>query len=220
MNIGQQFLHLLSDPNVAFLLFTVGFYGIVAELFHPNYISGTLGAIAILLAWIGSNSLPLNIGGLILIAVGIGLFVLEAHVTSYGFLAVAGAIAIALGAFALYTGVDGTQGIAVGVSPILVVFVVGFGLLYLTLVIFGMIRVRRRASPSDPMKRLVGGPAQAQTELAPTGIALAGGESWSARSQSGPVRAGTALRVVGIKGLELQVESQAEPDSGAAASVE
>lgn len=58
MNFGQEFLHLLSDPNIAFLLFTIGFYGIVAELFHPNFFSGILGGIAILVALIGSNALP------------------------------------------------------------------------------------------------------------------------------------------------------------------
>jgi membrane-bound serine protease (ClpP class) len=214
MNIGQQFLHLLSDPNIAFLLFTIGFYGIVAELYHPNYVTGTVGAIAIVLAVIGSNSLPLNIGGLLLILIGIGLFILEVHVTSYGFLAIGGAIAVALGAFALYTGVDGTDAIQVEVSPWLVGMVVGFALLYLALVLLGMVQVRRIASPTDPMRRLIGAHGQAQTMLAPTGTALAGGESWSARSQSGPIRPGTALRVVGVKGLELQVEPQAAPDAG------
>ena len=62
MNPGQSLLQLLSDPNLAFILFTIGFYGILAELFHPNYLSGTLGAIAIVLAFIGSGSLPLNLG--------------------------------------------------------------------------------------------------------------------------------------------------------------
>ncbi|HUH17090.1 MAG TPA: ATP-dependent Clp protease proteolytic subunit, partial [Methylomirabilota bacterium] len=77
MNVGQRFLHLLSDPNIAFILFTIGFYGIVAELFHPNFFSGILGAIALVLAFIGANALPLNVGGLLLILIGIGLFALE-----------------------------------------------------------------------------------------------------------------------------------------------
>ena len=84
MNPGQQFLHLLSDPNIAFLLFTIGFYGIVAELFHPNFFSGILGGIAIIVALIGSNALPLNVGGLLLVLGGIGLLALETVVTSYG----------------------------------------------------------------------------------------------------------------------------------------
>ncbi|HET8586557.1 MAG TPA: nodulation protein NfeD, partial [Candidatus Limnocylindria bacterium] len=121
MNIGQSFLHLLTDPNIAFILFTIGFYGILAELFHPNFFSGTLGAIAIVLAWIGSSSLPLNVGGLLLILIGIGLFVLELNVTSYGLLTVGGIVAFVLGAFALYTGVDTNESIEVSVSPILIV---------------------------------------------------------------------------------------------------
>ena len=106
MNFGQQFLHLLSDPNIAFILFTIGFYGIIAELFHPNFFSGILGAIAIVLAFIGSNALPLNVGGLLLILIGIGLLALELVVTSYGLLTVGGIVAFVLGAFALWTGVD------------------------------------------------------------------------------------------------------------------
>ena len=43
MSLGQSFLHLLSDPNIAFILFTIGFYGIVSELFHPNFFSGSGG---------------------------------------------------------------------------------------------------------------------------------------------------------------------------------
>ena len=82
MSLGQSFLHLLSDPNIAFILFTIGFYGIVSELFHPNFFSGPVGVIALVLAFIGSNSLPLNVAGLLLILIGIGLFILELHVTS------------------------------------------------------------------------------------------------------------------------------------------
>src|SRR4029079_4022490 len=53
MNFGQGFLHLLSDPNIAFILFTIGFYGILSELFHPNLIRGSLGGIPRGLALIG-----------------------------------------------------------------------------------------------------------------------------------------------------------------------
>lgn len=97
MNPGQRFLHLLSDPNIAFLLFTIGFYGILAELFHPNFFSGIAGAIAIVVALIGSNALPLNVGGLILVLGGIGLLALETVVASYGLLTVGGVVAIVLG---------------------------------------------------------------------------------------------------------------------------
>ena len=206
MNIGQQFLHLLSDPNIAFILFTIGFYGILSELFHPNLISGSLGAIAILLAFIGSNSLPLNVGGLLLILLGIGLFVLELHFTSYGFLAAGGVVCFLLGAFALYTRVDGTDAVQVGVSPVIVVGAVIVSLLYFFILLRGLLQMRRRGTSVLPIAKLLGMGGIAQTLLAPTGIAYAGGEAWSARSRSGEIHPGTPIRVVEVKGLELIVE--------------
>ncbi len=206
MNVGQQFLHLLSDPNVAFILFTIGFYGILSELFHPNLISGSLGAIAIVLAFIGSNSLPLNVGGLLLILLGIGLFVLELHFTSYGFLAIGGVVCFLLGAFALYTRVDGTNAVQVGVNPLLILGAIVVSLLYFFILLRGLLQMRRRATSTLPIKALVGAGGTAQTLLAPTGIAYAGGEAWSARSRSGEIHPGAEIRVVGVEGLELIVE--------------
>ena len=103
MNPLQSFLHLLSDPNIAFILFTLGFYGLLFELQSPNFVTGILGAIAIVLAFIGFGSLPLNVAGLLLIGLGVVLFVLEFTVTSHGLLTVGGIVCFALGASALYT---------------------------------------------------------------------------------------------------------------------
>jgi membrane-bound serine protease (ClpP class) len=208
MNAGQQFLHLLSDPNIAFILFTIGFYGILAELFHPNLVSGTLGAIAILLAFIGSNSLPLNVGGLLLILVGIGLFVLELHFTSYGLLTAGGIAAFMFGAFALYTGVNVDNPVQVSVSPWLIIGAIGVSLVYFFVLVRGLLQMRARRSSGLPIAALVGAEGTAQTAIAPTGIAYAGGEAWSARSRGAAIQQGGHLRVIGIEGLELIVEPE------------
>lgn len=208
MNPGQQFLHLLSDPNIAFILFTIGFYGILSELFHPNLISGSLGAIAIVLAFIGSNSLPLNVGGLLLILMGIGLFVLELHFTSYGFLAAGGVVCFLLGAFALYTGVDTNNPVEFTVSPFLIVGAILLSLAYFFLLVRGLLQMRANRSTTLPIAALVGTGGTAQTLIAPTGIAYAGGEAWSARSRRGRIQPGKPLRVVAIEGLELIVEPE------------
>ena len=63
MNPFQSLIHLLSDPNVAFILLTLGFYALLFELMSPNFVTGILGAIALILAFIGFGSLPLNLGG-------------------------------------------------------------------------------------------------------------------------------------------------------------
>jgi membrane-bound serine protease (ClpP class) len=216
MNFGQEFLHLLSDPNIAFLLFTIGFYGIIAELFHPNFFSGILGAIAIVVALIGSNALPLNIGGLLLILIGVGLFALEAVITSFGLLTVGGVVSFVLGAFALWTGVQpGELALDVSVSPWLVLILAAVGVVYIWILIRALMQMRRMGGVSNqPVGALIGGMATAQTLIAPTGIAYAGGESWSARSRAAEIGPGTALRVIGVEGLELIVEPASAGDGG------
>jgi membrane-bound serine protease (ClpP class) len=219
MNFGQQFLHILSDPNVAFILFTIGFYGILSELFHPNFFSGTIGAIAIVLAFIGSNSLPLNIGGLLLILFGIGMFVLELHVTSFGLLTIGGIISIVLGSFALWTGVNPeTDAIRVEVSPWLLAFVVVLSLAYVFGVVRALMQMRKRPSFARPIAALMGAGGVAQTLIAPTGIAFAGGEAWSARSRGPEIAPGTPVRVVDVQGLELIVEPSSDDAEAPAAS--
>ena len=218
MNVGQQFLHILSDPNVAFILFTIGFYGIVAELFHPNFFSGILGAIAIVLAFIGSNALPLNVGGLLLILIGVGLLALEVVVASYGLLTVGGVVALVLGAFALWTGVEpGVESIDVTVSPWIVAIIAAVGVVYAWVLVRALVQMRRTGGLSNrPVPSLVGASGTAQTIIAPTGIAYADGESWSARTRSGDISAGAPVRVVGVDGLELIVEPASAGGGGAA----
>jgi membrane-bound serine protease (ClpP class) len=207
MNVGQSFLHLLSDPNIAFILFTIGFYGIVSELFHPNFFSGPVGAIALVLAFIGSNSLPLNVGGLILILLGIALFALELTVTSFGLLTIGGVVCMVLGAFALWTGIDPQQdAIRVSISPWLLAVVIGLSLVYVFGVVRALLAMRRQPLVPRPMVALVGAGGVAQTLIAPRGIAYAGGEAWSARSAGPEIPQGSAVRVVGVDGLELIVE--------------
>ena len=218
MNVGQQFLHILSDPNVAFILFTIGFYGIIAELFHPNFFSGILGAIAIVLAFIGSNALPLNVGGLLLILIGVGLLALEVVVASYGLLTVGGVVALVLGAFALWTGVEpGVESIDVTVSPWIVAIVAAVGVVYAWVLVRALLQMRRTGGLANrPVLSLVGAAGTAQTIIAPTGIAYADGESWSARTRSGDISAGAPVRVVGVDGLELIVEPASAGGGGAA----
>ena len=143
-----------------------------------------------------------------LILVGIGLFILELHVTSYGLLTIGGVIAIVLGGFALWTGVNPEQdAINVSISPWLLALVVALSLAY----VFGIVRAlmamrNRHRSCRVRCWRLVGAGGVAQTLIAPRGVAYAGGEAWSARSAGPEIAPGSAVRVVGVDGLELIVE--------------
>jgi membrane-bound serine protease (ClpP class) len=212
MNPFQSFLHLLSDPNIAFILFTLGFYGIFFELQNPNYVTGILGAFALILAFIGFGSLPLNIAGLLLIGLAVILFVLEFTVTSGGLLTIGGLVAFALGASALYTEPGDPTAPEVAVAPELIALMTAAT----GLVVFGMMAVvmRQRRQPqtvvgvshiAEPLVPL-GTPGEVRRPLGPTGTIYAAGEEWTARSETGTLERGTAVQVTGNDGMVLKVE--------------
>ena len=215
MNPFQQLIHLLSDPNIAFILLTLGFYGLLFELQSPNFVTGTLGAIALILAFIGFGSLPLNIAGLILIGLAVLLFILETTVTSHGLLTVGGLVCFVLGAFTLYTapGTPAAPDVAVAV-PLVVAMAAVTGVFVLT-VLITVARVRRRTlafagdyGAGGTMKVPNGTTGVARTALQPLGVVHAAGEEWTARaSGDAPIPSGQPVRVVGQQDLILIVES-------------
>ena len=209
MNPFQSFLHLLSDPNIAFLLFTVGFYGLFFELQNPNFVTGILGGLAILLAFIGFGSLPLNVAGLLLIGLAIVLFVLESTVVSHGLLTLGGVACLLLGASALYTAPGDFAGPFVAVAfPLLAVMTLSAASLG-GLIAIAAFRTRRTPAALG----IIGTPIAAgasgvvRVGLAPLGTVYLAGEEWSARTTDGAaLERGAAVRVVSVDGLTLVVE--------------
>ena len=207
----EGFLHLLADPNIAFILFMVGFYGLIFELQNPNFVTGILGALAIILAFIGFGSLPLNVGGLLLIGLAGILFVLELTVTSHGLLTIGGLVCLALGAAALYTdsGSPTAPVVAVGL-PTIVAVVASTGL-FMGLVVVVAVRSRRMRGDAGHGRRGASPPGtvgEVRDPLAPIGTVYAGGEEWSARAaDERSLQRGTPVRVVRQDGLTLIVEA-------------
>jgi membrane-bound serine protease (ClpP class) len=211
MNGLQSFLHLLADPNIAFILFTVGFYGLLFELAHPNLITGILGALAIILAFIGFGSLPLNVAGLLLIGLAVVLFVFDLMVTNHGAPTVGGLVAFVLGAGTLYTAPSTPTGPDVSVAWPLIAVMTGFT----AVVVLGIIRVAWRVRllpkvnigvPGSGSPLASGTQGVVRRPVAPMGTVYAGGEEWTARSSTGaPLDRGTPVEVVGHEGLVLLV---------------
>jgi membrane-bound serine protease (ClpP class) len=216
MNPLQSFLHLLSDPNIAFILITIGFYGLLYEVISPNFVTGILGAIAIVLAFIGFGSLPLNVAGLLLIALGVVMFVLEFHVISHGLLTVAGIVCFALGASALYTEPGTPTAPDIRVDPRLIFLLTGLTAAYMAFVLLIVVRWRRRQQLMGPGATALvladGAIGSVRSALAPTGVVYAAGEEWTARSSDDQqLTPGTPVRVVGQDGLTLIVEPIESP---------
>ena len=218
LNPLQGLLHLLSDPNIAFVLFTIGVYGLIFELQNPNFVTGILGALAIILAFIGFGSLPLNLAGLLLIVLGIVLFVLEATVTSHGLLAIGGIICFALGASALYTNTGDPMEPIVSVALPVVVVSTATTAILMGLITIAAIRTRNMAPPSGTVGVPIplGTEGVVQAPLEPVGTAYLAGEAWSARtSDTSTVARDTPVRLVGFDGLTAIVEPTGDAGSAA-----
>lgn len=211
MNPFQEFLHLLSDPNIAFILFTIGFYGLLFELQNPNFVTGILGALAIVLAFIGFGSLPLSVAGLLLILLAMVLLGLELTVPSHGLLGIGGLVCLALGASALFTQPgDPFEPLASVAAPVIVTTTATAGVL-LALVIWAAVGSRGMASPAGVVGSAhalrPGTAAVVRRAIEPVGSVHVGGEEWSARTADGrSLPRGVAVRVVSTDGLTVIVE--------------
>ncbi len=214
MNPFQAFIRLLSDPNIAFLLFSVGSLGLVYELINPNFVTGILGGLAIILAFIGFGSLPLNVGGLILIVLALVLFGLETTVTSHGLLAFGGVVCFALGASALYTAPGDPFGPIVSVATPLIVVMTVTAAAFMILGVYAAIRTRQMVGSPGLAGAALGPGASGivRRPLEPLGSIYAGGEEWTARTvDERPLDRGTPVKVVGVEGLTVLVEPDQQP---------
>jgi membrane-bound serine protease (ClpP class) len=211
MNPLLAIIRLISDPNIAFLLFSLGSTGLLVELYSPNFVTGIVGALALLLGLMGLGTLPLNVGGLLLVIFGLVLFGLELTVTSHGLLGFGGVVCFALGASALFTGpVDPFEPVARVAFPVIVASTATLGVI-LVLMVFGAFKSRGigLALPLGAHVAL-GTPGEVRSPLSPIGSVLAAGEEWSARTADGQsLDRGTPVRVVKIEGLTLTVEPDA-----------
>ncbi|MBU2470859.1 MAG: nodulation protein NfeD, partial [Bacteroidetes bacterium] len=138
MNFQQKILDLLSDPNIAYILFMIGIYGIMFELYNPGTIfPGVVGVISLILAFYSLHTLPVNYAGLALIIFAVILFIAEIKVVSHGLLSIGGVISLVLGSIMLIDTESTLEVIEISWQVILVtviltaaffIFAIGFGI--------------------------------------------------------------------------------------------
>jgi membrane-bound serine protease (ClpP class) len=193
-------LKALSDPNIAFLLMTVGTIGLLAELYNPGAIlPGVVGAISLILAFYSLQTLPINYAGVLLIIVGIVLFILEIKVVSYGLLSLGGLASLILGALMLVK----TDAPFMKVSlSFIVPFAMMVGAMLMTLT-WMAVRTQRRAAVTG-IEAMVGTIGVAKTDVAPRGQVFVQGEIWDAQSDE-PIREGEEAQIKSVSGLTLKV---------------
>ena len=201
MPFWQVFLTALIDPTVAALLLLLAAYGIITELSTPGAIlPGVVGGIAAVLAIVSLANMPVNIAGALMLIVALGLFVADLKANTHGILSAGGILALVLGlAFLVNTGPIG-----LGVSPILIVLAALISFAFFVLFVRRVWQARLRPVTTGS-EALLGARGEAREEIAPEGMVYVRGALWKAVSEGGPIHAGEPVRVVGRKGLQLQV---------------
>lgn len=176
MNWRQKILTTISNPNVAYMLLMLGFLGIFLELSQPGVIlPGSIGAVALLLAFFGLQTLPVNYVGVLLIFAALVLFILEIKVQSYGLLTVGGILVMALGSLML---ID-TSEPYLQISRAVIVATIAVSTSFFMLVVYFVVRTQRSPMVSG-REALVGEHGTAATRLAPEGRIFVHGEYWFA----------------------------------------
>lgn len=200
MPFWQVFLNALIDPTIAALLIIIAGYGIITEMSNPGLIlPGVIGGLAAVLAIISLANLPVNIAGAFLMLLALILFVADLKAPTHGFLSVGGVFALVLGmAFLVNTGPIG-----LGVNPFVSLGVAAATLFFFAFFIRKVIAARRQPVFAGA-ESIIGAVGEVREELAPEGLVFVSGALWKAVAAS-PIPAGSAVRVVGRRGLQLQV---------------
>lgn len=210
----ERFLGFLADPNIVFLLLTIGGLGLLLEFLSPGLLGpGILGVIALALAFVALGNLPVNWVGVGLMALAIVLFFLEAQAPGIGIFGVSGGISFVLGAFLLFGEIKPVAPPLPGMPSFRVsLWVIGVVSALMFVSIALTIRATREAKkavrvPAGTRERsLVGQIGTTATNLNPHGTVQVAGEQWSAVSDDGGhIAAAEEVIVRDIEGLILRV---------------
>ncbi len=180
MSPKHKFLHSLSDPNVSYIMFMVGIYGIIYELSNPGGIFPIVaGTISIVLAFVGFDSIPINTAGMILIILAIVLFIAEAMTTAFGLLFGGGVISLIIGSVILFPARE--LGDAWAPSYALIAGVTAVTIIFFAVIIWVVIKAHRKKIISG-IGAVIGEKGTAETDILDKGIVNIGGEEWQAYS--------------------------------------
>jgi len=208
MNIVQQLLHAVTNPEVAFLLLLVGIFGIIFELYNPGIgFAGILGGVSLLLGLYALSVLPTNWVGVLLIVLGVIFLLVDLQAAGLGVWTLGGTVALVAGSLLLFSGADPS----VELSLWAVAAAVAGTLLFFISVMTAALRVRLRR-PITGEEAIIGTVGEAKTDIAPEGTVVTKGTLWRARTMETGIAAGSRVKVMATEGLVLLVEPLHEDD--------
>lgn len=196
-----QFLSVITNPNVAYILMLIGIYGILFEFYSPGLFGpGIIGAICLILALYAFQVLPIDYGGLALTLLGVALIIAETVTPAFGIFGICGIVAFVIGSVMLIdTEVPGFQ---IAWELIGGVALVAAVLLLITLNL--LMRSRKRAVVSG-IEQMIGSTGEVRDWSGLEGNIRVHGERWHARSDR-PLVPGQSVKVTKVDGLTLLVQ--------------
>jgi membrane-bound serine protease (ClpP class) len=204
MILRERVFQLFWRPEVMFILMMIAIYGIIAEVSNPGMIiPGTVGVIALVLALYMSAVLPINIAGILLILVAVGLFIAEVFTPSFGVLTAAGLASFLVGGLMLFDRAVSGFRLPLGFVITTAVLTAGFFLF-----VVGAGLKAQRLPVRAGKETLIGRTSTANTPIdSAQGKIYVEGELWSAISEA-PIAEGEPVEVVGSEGLTLKVKQK------------
>ncbi|MBM3141469.1 MAG: nodulation protein NfeD [Chloroflexi bacterium] len=204
MNPVERFLHVISDPNIAYILLSLATIGLITEISNPGLIfPGTVGGVCLLLAFYSLGVLNAYWAGVLLILLAFGLFVAELFTPAFGILTAGGLTSLVFGSLVLFShsspAMEVNRGLIAGVTIIMAAFVI--------FVIGAIVRGQRRKIATGA-EGLIGRVAVAKTRLDPKGTVLVDGEHWTAMVDSGKIEPGEEVTITKVEGLKLLVTTR------------
>lgn len=206
MSFIEEFLLLLTDPNISFILLAIGVQAILIEISSPGgWVAGFIGAVCLTLAVYGMGVLPVNWFGIIFLIMAFVLFILDIKAPTHGALTAAGVASFIIGALVLFNspGVPDFQRVSV---PLVVGTGVAIGLMFMVILMFALRALKVPVSAG--IEALIGKPGVARTAVGVSGGQVQlGSELWSAEAVdlTEPISKGDRVEVVEVKGLRLKV---------------
>lgn len=207
-NWRDQFLSVITDPNIAYILMLLGIYGIFFELYNPGSIlPGVIGGICLLLAFLAFQILPINFSGLALILLGMTFMVSEAFFPSFGVLGIGGIIAFAIGSVILIDNgfVNGER--TYGISYSLIAGLSIASAAFLVIIMNMLVKIRSRPIVSG-RESLLGAEGECLSNEGGGRLRVyVRSEIWNAHSQT-PLAIGQRVKITQVNGLTLEVEEK------------
>lgn len=201
----ESLLGVLTNPNIVFLLLTVGVQAILIELSSPGgWIAGFIGAVCLALAAYGLGVLPVNWFGLIFLAIAFVLFVMDIKTPTLGALTAAGAASLIVGSLVLFNSPGTPSFLRVSVP---LVIGVSLGTAAIFLVILTIALRAQRAPISMGQESLIGRTGTATSGIAPTGTIQLGGELWTGElaQDEESIAEGAQVEVIEVRGVRVIV---------------